>query len=705
MIQPKREILWRVYIVYIICLIVAMIIFGNIIQLQTKYKDELLEIAKKQEVKAFDIPAMRGNIISDDGSMLATTVPVFEVRMDVASEHIDDATFNSKVDSLAEGLSRIIGTKTKREYQQDLRRERQEGNRYWLIKNQATYAEVKALKKLPIFNRGKYKGGLILNPGSKREKPFKDLANRTIGYENSRENLFVGIEGAYNDILKGINGRQVKRRINHGDWIPLLDEETIEPVNGNDIISTIDVNIQDVAQNALRKNLIENEAEQGCAILMEVATGQIVAISNLSFDKKTNTYNETYNYSIAESVEPGSTFKLASILVLLDDKKIRPRDSMNIGNGQMNYYTRTMKDVHPIRNGRITVREAFEKSSNVAISKLVWNAYKDRPAQFVDALYRMGLNQPLGIDIPGERKPRIKHPSDKQHWSGVTLPWMSIGYEITITPLQMLTLYNAVANGGKMVKPQFVKEIRNGNLVVHRFEPIVLNEAIASKAAIDSARKLLEGVVERGTAKALSNSPFKIAGKTGTAQISSGKQGYNKSNYRASFAGYFPAGNPKYSCIVMVSNPSAGKIYGGAVAAPVFKEIADKVYATRPGIHDGSEKEKHDTLTVPAIPGKCFSGDAYQLYGFLGVNTNPNMKNIPWIETQAQKYSILVKPADVQQGIVPDMSGMNVRDAVYILENMGFKAVVNGKGRVISQSVEPGSQGIQGQTVELTLMM
>ncbi|MBW7846913.1 MAG: transpeptidase family protein [Bacteroidales bacterium] len=705
MIQPKREILWRVYIVYAVCLIAGIVILARIIQLQTKYRDELLEMAKKQEVRVFDIPAMRGNIYSADGSMLATTVPIFEVRMDVASELIDDVTFNTKVDSLAEGLSRILGTKGKREFLQDLRRERMEGNRYWLIKNQATYAEVKALKQLPIFNRGKYKGGLILNPGSKREKPFKDLANRTIGYENSRENLFVGIEGAYHDILKGTNGRQVKRRINHGDWVPLYDENDVEPVNGYDIVSTIDVNIQDVAQNALRKNLIENEAEQGCAILMEVATGQIVAISNLSLDKKTKTYNETYNYSIAESVEPGSTFKLASMLVLLNDNKVRPRDSMNIGNGQMNYYSRTMKDVHPIRNGRITVREAFEKSSNVAISKLVWNAYKDQPSKYVDALYRMGLNQPLGLDIPGERKPNIKHPSNKQTWSGVTLPWMSIGYEITITPLQMLTLYNAVANGGKMVKPQFIKEIRNGNIVIRRFEPIVINEAIASGPAIDSARKLLEGVVERGTAKALSNSPFKIAGKTGTAQIASGKSGYNKQNYTASFAGYFPAGNPKYSCIVMVSNPSAGKIYGGAVAAPVFKEIADKVYATRPGIHDGFEKTRHDSLTVPAIPGKCFAADAYQLYDFLGVSSNPNMKNNAWVETQAQKYSMLFKPAEVRQGTIPDMKGMNARDAVYLLENMGYKAMISGKGRVAAQSVEPGTYGFQGQTVELTLMM
>ncbi|HQO49460.1 MAG TPA: penicillin-binding transpeptidase domain-containing protein, partial [Bacteroidales bacterium] len=425
MINPKTDILWRVYLVYGLMLIFGFTIIGRIIYIQTTLKEELLEKAEQQEIKVFGIEAMRGNILSVDGSLLATTVPVFEVRFDVASELIDNETFNTKVDSLAEGLSRIFPAKSKREYLQDLRRERLDGNRYMLLKNRATYAEIKALKKLPIFNKGKYAGGLILIPGSRREKPYKELANRTIGYENSRENIFVGIEGAFHEVLKGTDGQQVKRRINNGDWKPLFDENAVEPINGHDIISTIDINIQDVAESALRRNLIENEAEQGCAILMEVSTGQIVAISNLQLDKKSGTYHESYNYAIAESVEPGSTFKLASMMVLMEDNKIRLDEIINIGNGQMNYYNRTMKDVYPIRDGRITVREAFEKSSNVAISKMVWNAYKDHPERFIEALYGMHLDQPLGLDIPGERKPYIKHPSDKKYWYGTSLPWMS----------------------------------------------------------------------------------------------------------------------------------------------------------------------------------------------------------------------------------------------------------------------------------------
>lgn len=705
MINPKTDVLWRVYLVYAGVLIWGIAIIARIVYIQTSLKDELLSKAEKQEIKVFEIEAMRGNILSSDGSLLATTVPVFEVRMDVASEHIDDALFNAKVDSLAEGLARIFPTKSKREYLNELRQERLEGNRYWLIKNRATYAEIKALKKLPIFNKGKYAGGLILIPGSKREKPFKELATRTIGYENNRENIFVGIEGAYHEILKGTDGQQFKRRINNGDWKPLFDENAVEPINGHDIISTIDINIQDVAEQALRKNLTENEAEQGCAILMEVATGQIVAIANLSFDKETGTYHERYNYAIAESVEPGSTFKLASMLVLLEDNKIRLTDSMNIGNGQMNYYNRTMKDVYPIRNGRISVSEAFEKSSNVAISKLVWNAYKDQPEKYIEGLYALGINEALGLEIPGERKPYIKHPSDKKYWYGTSLPWMSIGYELTMTPIQMLTLYNAVANNGTMVKPQFVKEIRQGNIIIKKFDPVVLKASVASPQTIASAKKLLEGVVEHGTAKALNKSPYKIAGKTGTAQIAAGAKGYNKVNYNASFAGYFPAGNPKYSCIVVVSNPSAGKIYGGAVAAPVFKDIADKIYATRPGIHDETMAEMPDTLSVPAVKGKCFTDDVYSLYGHLRVSTNPNMKGNTWIETEAQKYSMLLKPTDVRPGLIPDVSGMNARDAVFMLENLGLKTLVKGKGRVMTQSLPAGTPATEGQFIELTLMM
>jgi cell division protein FtsI (penicillin-binding protein 3) len=705
MIDARADILWRVYLLYAVILIWGIAIIGRIAYIQIYLSDDLLEKAEQQEIRVFSIEAMRGNILAHDGNMLSTTVPIFEVRMDVASTLIDDNLFNNNVDSLAIGLSKTLKNKTYSQYRTDLKNARKSGNRYYLLKNNVTYAEVKALRKLPILKLGKYKGGLILIPGSKRERPYKELAQRTVGYENQKEKIFVGIEGAFHESLKGTNGKQVKRRINNGDWKPLFDDNTVEPLNGNDIVTTLDVNIQDVAESALRRNLTENNAEQGCAILMEVETGHIVAISNLTLDKKTGQYRETYNYAIAESVEPGSTFKLASLMVLLEDGKVSPSDSMNIGNGQMKYFSRTMKDIYPIRNGRITVREAFEKSSNVAISKLVYNAYQDHPEKFVDKLYAMSLNKMSGLEIAGEGKPYIKHPSDKKNWYGTSLPWMSIGYEIQMTPLQMLTFFNAVANNGVMVKPMFVKEIRQGNSIVKKFETVVLNKSIASKKTIDTVKRMMEGVVENGTARYLKNSPFKIAGKTGTAQIAVGKAGYNKQNYNASFAGYFPAGNPKYSCIVVISNPSAGKIYGGAVAAPVFKEIADKVYATRPGIHDGVATEDTTIMAnIPAFDGPCYAEDAKNLYSLLGISSAMNTKLPEWARVYPNGESVEFEPVNLQNNTIPDVMGMNARDAVYLLENIGLKAVISGKGKVISQSVLPGEPITAGQKIELTLL-
>ena len=701
--DAKTDILWRVYFLYGLILIWGIAIIVRIAYIQIYLKDELLAKAEQQEIRIFNIEAMRGNILAHDGDLLSTTVPVFEVRMDVMLP--ENQKFINSLDSLSAGLSNILKNKSASSYKQDLLKARQSRNRYLLLKREVTYSEVKALRKLPILREGKFKGGLILISGSKRERPYKELAQRTIGYENQRENLFVGIEGAYHEFLKGYDGKQVKRRINNGDWKPLFDETTVEPQNGKDVVTTIDVNIQDVAESALRRNLTENQAEEGCAILMEVATGHIVAISNLSFDKKTGTYRESYNYAIAESVETGSTFKLASMIALLEEKKVKVTDSLFIGNGQAKFHSRTMKDVYPIRDGRITVTEAFEKSSNVAIAKLIYEAFKDKPERFVDRLYSMSLNKAAGIEIAGEGKPYIKHPSDKKNWYGTSLPWMSIGYEIQMTPLQMLTFYNAVANNGKMVKPVFVKEIRQGNSIIEKFEPVIINKSIASPQTIETVKKLMEGVVENGTARYLKNSPFKIAGKTGTAQIAKGKQGYNKQNYTASFAGYFPAGNPKYSCIVVVSNPSAGKIYGGAVAAPVFKEIADKVYASRPEIHDGITDETNYIANVPKIEGVCYATDAAKLYNLFGIKTQAAVHGISWVRPYLNENNVLtIEKMIIEESLTPDVRGMNARDAVFLLESLGYHPLLSGKGKVVAQSIQPGSPLENGKKIELKLL-
>jgi cell division protein FtsI (penicillin-binding protein 3) len=701
--DSKRVILLRVYLLYAVMLLFGAAIIGRIVYIQFWKGEQVLAKSLEQEFKVFSIEALRGNILSDDGSLLATSIPIFEVRMDVGSPNIEQITFDREVDSLAICLSGLFTETSKNEYLTELRNARREGNRYMLIKNKVTYEELKQLRNFPIIRRGKFKGGLILVQHDRREKPFKELASRTIGYTNPVENLFVGLEGAYHDQLKGTEGKQLRRKINHGDWKPVFDANELEPQNGRDVVTCIDIIIQDVAEGALRRNLTENNAKQGCAILMEVETGQIKAIANLVRDDNTGEYNETYNYAVAESVEPGSTFKLASILALLDENKVTINDHLYIGNGQTMYHNRVMKDVHGIRDGNITVAEAFEQSSNVGISKLVYNAYKNNPEAYINKLYSFGINKPLGIELAGEAKPYIKHPSDKQNWYGTSLPWMSIGYELTITPLQMLTFYNAVANDGRMVKPMFVKEIRQGGVAVSTIEPVILNEAIASKQAIALAKQLLERVVERGTGKSMNKSPFKIAGKTGTAQIASGKAGYNKTNYNASFVGYFPANNPKYSCIVVVNNPSMGKIYGGAVAAPVFKEIADKIYATHLDIHDNELKKDTVPDSIPMYHGPAYFEDIHEMYSGLGIKTDDRAFKNEWITSKSMPYNVLFESFKSYPDSMPDFSGMTLKDAVYLIEQMGLKPEIHGNGQVVWQSIPSGSPKIPGQIIELKL--
>ena len=495
MTEVKREILKKVYLIYFVILLIGVAIIGKVAYIQYAEGADLVQKAQKQELAYFTIDAVRGNIYSDNGSLLATSVPIFDIRIDIASPLISEELFNQKVDSLAYRFALLFGDRTREAYKRSLVSARKKGNRYHLIKRHVTYAQLKDIRTFPILNRGKYKGGLITIPKTIRKMPFGILAKRTIGYEKEDEDLFVGLEGAYADILRGTNGKQLKRKLSYGDWKPVYDENQVEPQNGKDIVTTIDINIQDVAEYALMKNLIKHEAYEGCAVLMEVATGHIKAIVNLRYNKKHGKYEEMYNYAIGEPVEPGSTFKLASMLALLEDDKVNLNDTIDVGDGWMMFYDQTMQDVKKIRNGRITIREAFEKSSNVGISMIVNEAYKNDPQKFVDQLYALRLHDSLGIEIKGEKPPVFIDPKNKQHWSGTTLPWMSIGYSIMLTPLQTLTLYNAVANNGRMVKPMFVKEIQQSGQTIERFSTEVRNRKICSNETLDSLRSLLEGVV------------------------------------------------------------------------------------------------------------------------------------------------------------------------------------------------------------------
>ncbi len=696
MTDIKKDILWRVYLVYFGILVFGFAIIGKIVYIQLKEGVELKAKAQTQELKAFDLEANRGNILDNKGSLLATSVPIFEVRMDVSSPHISDQQFRLKVDSIATGLSKILGN-SKQKTKSSLIKARNKGNRYFLIGRRVTYDQLKQIRTLPILRNGKYSGGLIAIQKTQRAKPYNELASRTIGYVIEKENLYVGLEGAYTDVLTGKNGKMVMRRINHGDWIPIHDENEIEPKDGLDIVSTINIHIQDVTENALLRELLNNEAFQGCAIVMEVSTGHIIAIANLRYDSTDAKYKETYNYAIGESIEPGSTFKLASILAALEDNKIKLTDSLYTGEGYTRYYNQEMKDVHKIGNGRITVRDAFEQSSNVGISRVINESYKQEPSKFIDRLYSMSLNEPLGLKILGEGIPKIKHPSTKQTWYGTSLPWMAIGYELMITPLQTLTYYNAVANNGVMVKPMFVSAIKEGGAVIEKFDTEIINSKIASKSTIDSAQSLLEGVVERGTAKRVfKNSPYKAAGKTGTAQIAT-KGGYNKRNYNASFVGYFPAEAPQYSMIIVINNPSAGKYYGGSVAAPVFRDVADNLYSTIIAAKFNSGIS-NDSITIP-IPNKpVWAKDIVSIYANLDIKEGVKFPVTgDWIKGKTNDKNIAFVDVAFNENIIPNVEGMKAKDAIYLLENYGIETSITGKGKVIRQSIKAGKP-IKGNT-------
>lgn len=697
----KKVILLRAYLIYFILLVFGLVVIGKIIYIQFIEGQALLEQAQEYELKYFTREAIRGNIYSSDGNLMATSVPIFDLRMDVDSENISNAYFNDHIDGLAQGLSHIFGNKTVRQYKTCLIKAREKHKRYYLIKRNITYNQLKEVKKLPILNLGPFKGGLIAVQKTKRQMPFGHLARRTIGFEAPSDSVYVGLEGAYTEVLAGQDGKQLMRRINHGDWIPVHNENEIEPMNGHDIISTIDIGIQDVAQNALREHLQEQGAHHGNVVLMEVQTGKIRAIANLKYDSVKKDYFEVYNYAIGERYEPGSTFKLASLMVLLEDQQINLNDTIDIGDGWTVYFGQTLKDVHKIGDGKITIREAFEKSSNVGISKLIFQYYKDRPEQFIDHLYKLGLNQSLGIEIKGESIPLIKHPDERQSWYGTSLPWMSIGYELMFSPLQLLTFYNAVANEGTVVKPMFIEEIRCSGHVVSTYKPVTLHKSICSKHTLDTLQSLLEGVVARGTAQSLNNSVYKIAGKTGTAQIADGAKGYDKVNYNSSFIGYFPADIPKYSCIVNVSRPTKGKYYGSSVAAPVFKEIADKIYATH--------------LDIPMKPISENQTKKYPLYqAGLTQELKSVIKalNLPADTLNVESEWAVLLPDDdrlklasrfIHLDQVPNVTGMNAEDAVFILEKLGLHTIIKGRGVVRKQSLDPGQKLIKGKTIKLEL--
>ncbi|WP_041934675.1 penicillin-binding protein [Cyclobacterium marinum] len=698
----KKSILLRVRLSFLAVTLIAISIFYRIGVIQVVEGDKWAQLSEEINLQYRPVKATRGNIYGADGSLLATSLPFYRVALDPSIDKSPD--WKSSVDSLSRNLAAFYKDRSANAYKRMILDARNDGKKYLILnRRQINYQEKLTMSKWPIFKKGRMGGGVIFEKIDKRYRPFKNLAGRTVGFLNE-DQYGAGLEYSFNEYLQGRNGEALFQKIVGGSWKPLHDADDIKPTDGFDIVTTLDVNIQDVAESVLLKQLINKDAAFGSVIVMEVATGHIKAIANLEKNKQSHGYGEYYNYAVGEQglTEPGSTFKLLSMMALLEEGKINLNDSVDTGNGSYKFYDRYMRDAKRGGYGMLSIREVFEKSSNVGISKLVDEHFGHQPQRFIDYIEKAKLDNPLGFQLKGEGIPYFKHPDDK-NWYGTTLPWMSIGYEIKITPLQTLTLYNAVANGGRMVKPMIVQQISRGNSIEEEFETETLTRSIASNKTINTLQDLLKGVVEKGTASNISTDTYSIAGKTGTAQkLINGR--YTQ-KYYTSFVGYFPAEKPKYSAIVVIDSPKGFNAYGGDISAPVFKEIADKIYAQDMNIQQIETKDENivraNNEEFPYIKaGKA--AELQMICNSMGIS-NHYAGSETWVKSSISNKSIQWVGNTVEKPLVPDVTGMTLRDALYILENKGLRVEFSGSGRVSTQSLSKGTPFKNDQIIKLSL--
>lgn len=697
----KDDITWRTIIVYTVIVLFGCLIIAKAIMVMTvEGKKWRSKATANVPVRPINIAPNRGDICADDGRILATSVPFYELRFDPLA--VNKKVFQEGIDSLARCLSAFFKDGSKEYYKDKLVRARsgKHPNRYLLInKRLVNHTDLKQIRKFPIFRLGKNKGGFQSVVSNKRLQPHVNLAVRTIGYLNESSDGSaegrVGIEAAFENELKGESGEGIKRMMS-GTWMVITQKE---PVDGHDVVTTIDVDYQDIVQHALKKQLEKSEASNGTAILMEVRTGDIKAVANMAKNKD-GYYIENQNFAISGAGEPGSVIKAATIIALLEDGCVTPNDTIDLGkSGKYKFYDRTLTESHD-GLGRLTVKQMMEKSAN-GIAKLVFEHYQNRPEKFVNRWFSMGLDKKTGICLPGETEPYIKYPKEKG-WTGITLPWMSIGYELKITPLQILAFYNAIANDGQRMKPRLVKEIRNRGEVLKSFDPEEVGGRICSRKTLNEVRDMLESVVEHGTARNIYTTKYRIAGKTGTARMASGAGGYGGGRYRASFVGYFPADRPLYSCIVVIDNPANG-YYATTVSAPVFREIADKVYSMAYVQYGKPEYEEDKSLPV------CKNGlkkDFKTVFRGLDMDWEGerDTEETDWVITASNEAeNVVLKPRKINYSTVPNARGMGLRDALYVLENSGLKVGVVGSGMVQRQSLQPGTEVPRGAYVQIEL--
>ena len=667
MAVEDKNISYRIYLVAFFLFIMAVAIAVKLTNIQWVEGDYYRKLAKERTVKNFVIPANKGNIYSADGSLLATSIPNYEIRFDAVAPKTE--VFEKNIKQLADSLGKLLN-KSSDTFERELRRARVNKSRYFLVARDLSYTEYIAIKSFPLFNLGAYKGGIIVEQETVREHPIGKIAERTIGYIGRDVNGHinpVGVEGAYSNYLNGKDGRILKQKIAKGQWKPISDVNQVEPQDGYDVISTIDVFIQDIAHHALLKQLEEYQADHGCVVVMETKTGYVKAISNLGRNEKTGMYSERLNYAVRESHEPGSTFKLVDLMALLDDKLVDTSAVFDSKGGEIKYFGKSVRDSHKGGYGKISLARGFEVSSNTVMVQAVYNNYKSNPTQFVNHINSYGLNKKLGIGFNGEGAPYIPQPSDRS-WSKLSLPWMAYGYGVSVTPLQTLAYYNAVANNGEMVKPLFVSEIKEWNKTIKKYDKVVLNPKICSQETIHKLKAILENVVRRGTGSKLYSKDFSMAGKTGTAQVNYAKAGGAEKYYASSFVGYFPADHPKYSCIVVVHKPNTtnNNYYGADVAGPVFKRIAQKIFT--------------DSPTTNEIK-------------------NLNRK----IQKQESNYNSYYAKAQKKIKSIPNVRGMAGMDAVALLENLGLKVKAIGIGKVKKQSLQAGENINKNATIILEL--
>ena len=700
--EVKRDILWRVYLSFIGIVLLSLLVLGRAFYIQRFEGAYWRSMSDSMHQRFVELGAERGTIYSEDGQMLSTSIPYFDIYMDFGAEGLRDKSgkrFRENVDSFSYALASYFGDKSKAQYKRELQRAYNEKQRYYLLQKGITFDQFKSFRQFPLAKLGRNKSGVIVEVRTKRLNPLGLLARRTIGL--ARENAQnVGLERTYDTLLKGTTGKRLVRFIAGGAAVPVEGYE-IDPENGKDIITTLDVNIQDIAETALMKMLVQSEAQYGTCIVMETATGKIKAIANLGATKK-GTYDENLNYAL-QTTEPGSTIKLATLLAVLDAGSSTINDLVDVGTtGNQFVAVRNITDAERAPKPVLTVRECFAHSSNVGMAKLANKAFANDPDAFKKYLQKFHLTKKTGLGLVGEEAPVL--PRWKRNKEGLhAMLTMSFGYAIEVSPLHTLMLYNAVANGGKLMQPYLVSSIKNNGIMLQEFEPVVLEEALCKPEVIEAAQQCMEAVVTEGTGKpAFADCPFPVAGKTGTAHVAGGNVKYYDGVYQASFAGYFPANNPQYTCIVVIkTKPHAAQHYGGQLAAPVFKEVATKLYARYI-----QQKIQTPVLVTADSLQRTFAGNTKEIKEILdefGMVYKDSANKQPWSVVMEAGQKSVIKPALAGKVQMPDVRNMTLKDALYLLEGKGLKVTAKGKGKVLMQDIAPGSNISKTTTVTLLL--